>query len=183
MLRTFREIRTETIEKEIEQFVDEYKTHFVQNVQIEKLDIVKIKAIMMLFEDIHEKGKSFLSYFRYIERIATYIDSDEQFNEDSRERYAKHFMALLSSNEVFLIKLRMIVGKYEKFKNTTLGKLLLKDSIISEKGCLNTITVVLSEKLDLIPFDLSEIHNEINFGDADVLEMSFLDTYKYYFEQ
>lgn len=65
MLRTFREIRTETIEKEIEQFVDEYKTHFVQNVQIEKLDIVKIKAIMMLFEDIHEKGKSFLSYFRY----------------------------------------------------------------------------------------------------------------------
>ena len=83
MLRTFREIRTETIEKEIEQFVDEYKAHFVLNVQIEKLDILKIKAIMMLFVDIHEKGKSFLSYFRYIERIATYIDSDEQFNEDS----------------------------------------------------------------------------------------------------
>lgn len=183
MLRTFREIRTETIEKEIEQFVDEYRAHFVLNVQIEKLDVVKIKAIMALFVDIHEKGKSFLSYFRYIERIATYIDSDEQFNEDSRERYAKHFIALLSSNEVFLIRLRMLVGKYGKFKNTTLGKLLLKDTVIGEKGCLNTIIEVLSEKLDLIPFDLSEKHNEINYGDTDISEMSFLDTYKHYFEQ
>ena len=183
MLRTFREIRTETIEKEIEQFVDEYKAHFVLNVQIEKLDVVKIKAIMALFVDIHEKGKSFLSYFRYIERIATYIDSDEQFNEDSRERYAKHFIALLSSNEVFLIRLRMLVGKYGKFKNTTLGKLLLKDTVIGEKGCLNTIIEVLSEKLDLIPFDLSEKHNEINYGDTDISEMSFFDTYKHYFEQ
>lgn len=73
MLRTFREIRTEAIENEIEQFVDEYKAHFVLNVQIDKLEITKIKAIMMLFLDIHETGKSFLSYYRYTERIAIYI--------------------------------------------------------------------------------------------------------------
>ncbi len=60
---------------------------------------------------------------------------------------------------------------------------MLKDTVIGEKGCLNTIIEVLSEKLDLIPFDLSEKHNEINYGDTDISEMSFLDTYKYYFEQ
>lgn len=182
MLRTFREIRTEAIENEIEQFVDEYKAHFVLNVQIDKLEITKIKAIMMLFLDIHETGKSFLSYYRYTERIAIYIDSYDQFDEASREWYAKHFIALLSANEVFLIKLRMLVGKYGKFKNTTLGKLLLKDTTINGKGCLNTIIEVLSEKMDLLPFDLGEKPNEINFGDTDISEMSFLDIYKHYFE-
>lgn len=182
-LRTFREIRADAIEKEFEQFVDEYKKHFVLNVQIEKLEVAKIKAIMILFMDIHEKGKSFLSCFRYIERIADYIDMEEQLDKVCKEKYAKHFIALLSPNEVVLIKLRMFVGKYEALRNTTLGKLLMTDATTSETRSLNAIMQILSLKLDISPSDISEKANEINFGDVEYAKMEFLDAYKYFFEQ
>lgn len=61
MLRTFREIRTVNINKEIDQFVEEYNGHFILNVRIEKLNIANIKSIMKLYMEIHEKGKSFHS--------------------------------------------------------------------------------------------------------------------------
>ena len=183
MLRTFREIRTVNINKEIDQFVEEYNGHFILNVRIEKLNIANIKSIMKLYMEIHEKGKSFHSYFRYIEQIAIYIDDYEnQLDESSKKKYAKLFIALLSPNEILVIKLRIFVGQYEEFRITTLGKLLLEDTTISDKCCLNDVMEVLSMNLDILPFNISKGANEIDFGDTDVSGMNFLDAYKYFFE-
>lgn len=183
MLRTFREIRTVNINKEIDQFVEEYNGHFILNVRIEKLNIANIKSIMKLYMEIHEKGKSFHSYFRYIEQIAIYIDDYEnQLDESSKKKYAKLFIALFSPNEILVIKLRIFVGQYEEFRITTLGKLLLEDTTISDKCCLNDVMEVLSMNLDILPFNISKRANEIDFGDTDVSGMNFLDAYKYFFE-
>ena len=133
--------------------------------------------------EIHEKGKSFHSYFRYIEQIAICIDDYEnQLDESSKKKYAKLFIALLSPNEILVIKLRIFVGQYEEFRITTLGKLLLEDTTISYKCCLNDVIEVLSMNLDILPFNISKGANEIDFGDTDVSGMNFLDAYKYFFE-
>ena len=173
MLKFYREIKPST---SLHEFRNEFLSHFILSCDIEKQSLPLLKTTLKFIFHLHIRDKDFQKYIRFLGRIILYAEKADVPKAKQKEDYLKLLLSQMSDDEILFLKLYVLLEKSDIMLRPFSCILFDMQQDIGNEYFEKLFEFVVKHK-DVDTFDISEFEKQIDFGNINYRQASFICIY------